>query len=142
LDAYTNVYAGNYPIANDLKNIDCFPINGYVDGMLEETPIEHSLDIKRPLAIRALRRSNTRKRIAEYLFEISPNCSYTSEIAYHIGATSSNVIGALRGMKSRYKEDESLIGLDLVEERSGGKNLRFYALTSFGKDILEEIKSR
>ena len=110
--------------------------------MPEDKIIDRSLNIQRPLAIRALRRSNTRKKIAEYLFEISPNCSYTSEIAYNIGETSSNVIGALRGMKSRYKEDESLIGLNLVEEKNSGKNLRFYALTPFGKEIIETIKNR
>ena len=110
--------------------------------MLNEDNVDGSLNIKRPLAIRALRRSNTRKKIAEYLFEIHPNCSYTSEIAYNIGATSSNVIGALRGMKARYKEDESLIGLNMVEEKSGGKNLRFYAITPFGKEIIETIKDR
>ena len=78
----------------------------------------------------------------EYLFEISPNCSYTSEIAYHIGATSSNVIGALRGIDTRYKEDESLISLQIVEEQSGGKNIRLYRITSFGKEIVETFKQR
>jgi predicted transcriptional regulator with HTH domain len=110
--------------------------------MLENESLVHSLDIKRPLAIRALRRSVIRKKVVEYLYDIDPSCSYTSEIAYHIGATSSNVIGALRGMKSRYRGEESLIGLDLVEEKSEGKNLRFYAITPFGKEIMETIKTR
>ena len=113
-----------------------------VDGMLDENTIDDSFNIKRPLAMRALRRSNIRKKIAEYLFEISPSCSYTSEIAYHVGATSSNVIGALRGMNSRYREDESLIALNLVEEKSGGKNIRLYALTDFGKEIIDSIKTK
>ena len=110
--------------------------------MLGNNNLDGSLDIKRPLAIRALRRSNIRKKIAEYLFDISPSCSYTSEIAYNVGATSSNVIGALRGMNSRYKEDESLVSLNLVEERSGGKNVRLYGITDFGKNIVETIKDR
>jgi predicted transcriptional regulator with HTH domain len=110
--------------------------------MLEDKSLARSLDIKRPLAIRALRRSIIRKKVAEYLCDIDPSCSYTSEIAYHIGATSSNVIGALRGMKSRYRDDESLISLDIVEEKSGGKNLRFYAITPFGKEIMETIRIR
>ena len=84
-----------------------------VDGMQQEgTKLETSPDIKMPLAMRALRRSNIRKKIAEYLFDISPSYSYTSEIAYHIKTTPSNVIGAIRGMESRYREDESLISLD------------------------------
>ena len=101
---------------------------------------EHSVDIQRPLAVRALRRSNIRKKVAEYLFDISPSCSYTSDIAYHIGATSSNVIGAIRGMGSRYKEEESLISLNIIEERSGGKNIRLYRITSFGRDLVDLIR--
>ena len=53
------------------------------------------VDVMRPLVLRALRRSNIRKRIAEYLFEISPSSSYTSEIAYHVKTTPTNVIGAI-----------------------------------------------
>ena len=110
--------------------------------MQNEEHVDRFFNIKRPLAVRALRRSNVRKKIAEYLFEISPSCSYTSEIAYNVGATSSNVIGALRGMSARYREDESLISLELVEEKSGGKNIRLYALTNFGKEIIDTIHTK
>ena len=110
--------------------------------MREDNELEVPLNMKRPLVIRALRRSNVRKKIAEYLFEISPSCSYTSEIAYNVKTTPTNVIGALRGMGSRYKEDGSLLSLDLVEEKSGGKNIRLYGLTPFGKEILESIKEK
>ena len=103
---------------------------------------EISFDMKRPMVIRALRRSNVRKKIADYLFEISPNCSYTSDIAYNVKTTPTNVIGAIRGMGTRYKEDESLIALDLVEEKSSGKNIRLYGLTSFGKDVIESLRER
>jgi len=64
------------------------------DGMSQEEILEISPELKRPLVVRALRRSNVRKKIAEYLFDISPNYSYTSEIAYHVRTTPSNVIGA------------------------------------------------
>ena len=101
-----------------------------------------SLDVRRPLVVRALRRSNVRKKIAEYLFDISPSCSYTSEIAYNVKTTPTNVIGALRGMGSRYKEDESLLSLDIVEEKTGGKNLRLYGLTPFGKEMIESLNRR
>ena len=57
-----------------------------------------SPDTLRPLVIRSLRRSNVRKKIADYLFEISPSGSYTSDIAYNIKTTPTNVIGAIRGM--------------------------------------------
>ena len=115
---------------------------GYVDGMQDKDRLDDSFSVKRPMAIRALRRSNIRKKIAEYLSEISPSCSYTSEIAYNVGATSSNVIGALRGMNSRYREEESLITLEMVEEKTGGKNIRLYALTDFGKEIIDTIHTR
>lgn len=110
--------------------------------MQREEKLEFSLEIKKPLAIRALRRSNVRKRIAEYLFDISPSYSYTSDIAYHVRTTPSNVIGAMRGMQTRYKEEESLLNLDMVEEKSCSNNIRLYGITDFGKEMLKTIKDR
>jgi len=110
--------------------------------MQQESDVESTIDIKRPLVIRALRRSNVRKKIADYLFEISPSSSYTSEIAYNVKTTPTNVIGAIRGMESRYKEEESLLGLGLVEEKRGGKNIKLYGLTPFGKEVIESFKNR
>lgn len=114
-----------------------------MDGMQrEDDKIQTSPDIKVPLAMRALRRSNIRKKIAEYLFDISPSCSYTSEIAYHVKTTPSNVIGAIRGMESRYKQDESLISLEIVEMKNSGKDIKLYGLTPFGREIVESMKTR
>ena len=101
-----------------------------------------SPDTIRPLVIRSLRRSNVRKKIADYLFEISPSGSYTSDIAYNVKTTPTNVIGALRGMSSRYRMDESLLGLNIVEQIEGGKNVKIYRLTDFGKEILQSMKER
>ena len=112
------------------------------DGMPQEKTLETSLELKRPLAVRALRRSNVRKKIAEYLFDISPNYSYTSEIAYHVRTTPSNVIGAIRGMQTRYREEESLLNLDIIEEKQCGKNVKLYSITDFGKEMLKTIKDR
>ena len=120
-----------------MRNIICFSLE--VDGMNSETNENLSKDVHRPLVVRSLRRSNIRKKIAEYLFEISPSCSYTSEIAYNVKTTPTNVIGAMRGMGNRYKEDESLIGLGLVEEKKSGKNIKFYAITPQGKEIVENL---
>jgi len=108
--------------------------------MQERSVINFSRDDKRPLIMRALRRSNVRKKIAEYLFEISPSGSYTSEIAYSVKTTPTNVIGAIRGMQSRYREEESLINLKIVEETTGGKDIKLYKLTAFGKEIVENLK--
>ena len=110
--------------------------------MQSEEEVASTLELKRPIAVRALRRSNVRKKIAEYLFEISPNYSYTAEIAYHVRTTPSNVIGALRGMEERYKEDQSLLNLDIVEEKSCGNNVRLYGITDFGKEMIKTVKDR
>ncbi|UCD14398.1 MAG: hypothetical protein JSW60_03005 [Thermoplasmatales archaeon] len=101
-----------------------------------------SPDIMKPLVIRSLRRSNVRKKIAEYLFDISPSGSYTSEIAYNVRTTPTNVIGAIRGMNSRYRIDESLIYLKIVEQIYSGKNndIKLYKLTDFGKKIIESMR--
>jgi len=107
--------------------------------MLEKIENKENIDLQRPLIIRSLRRSNVRKKIAEYLFEISPSYSYTSEIAYNVKTTPTNVIGALRGMGTRYKEDESLINLNIIEEKNSGNNIRLYGITQYGKDIIEKM---
>jgi len=111
-----------------------------VDGMYDEENEGMSLEVKRPLVMRALRRSSVRKKIAEYLFDINPSCSYTSEIAYHVKTTPSNVIGAIRGMGDRYRVEESLLNLDLVEEKKGGKNIKLYGLTTFGREMIQSLK--
>ncbi len=96
----------------------------------------------RPLVMRSLRRSSVRKKIAEYLFEISPSGSYTSDIAYNVKTTPTNVIGAIRGMNSRYSDDESLIGLNIVEQIEAHKNVKIYSLTDFGKEIVNSMKEK
>jgi len=110
--------------------------------MQDENELEASLDIIRPLVIHALRRSAIRKKIVDYLFDISPSGSYTSDIAYHVKTTPTNVIGAMRGMDSRYREDESLIKLHLVEQFNSGnkKDIKLYRLTEFGKEIAQNFK--
>ncbi len=106
----------------------------------DETVI--SPDVLRPLIVRSLRRSNVRKKIAEYLFEISPSGSYTSDIAYNVKTTPTNVIGALRGMNTRYRDDESLLTLNIVEQLQSSKNVKIYKLTDFGKEILRSMNER
>jgi len=108
--------------------------------MQDDADYSFSKEHRRPLVVRALRRSNIRKRIAEYLFDISPTGSYTSEIAYNVKTTPTNVIGAIRGMGSRYKEEESLISLNLVEQISSKNNVKIYKMTDFGMEIMQSIK--
>jgi len=96
----------------------------------------------RPIVMRSLRRSSVRKKIAEYLFDISPSGSYTSDIAYNVKTTPTNVIGAIRGMNSRYRKEESLIGLNLVEKVESRHNVKIYKLTDFGERIVRDLKDR
>ena len=113
-----------------------------MDGMTSVNDTSISPEIRRPLVIRSLRRSNVRKKIAEYLFEISPSFSYTSEIAYNVKTTPTNVIGAIRGMSTRYKDDDSLLSLNIVEQVETGKNVKIYKLTDFGKEIIQSMRER
>jgi predicted transcriptional regulator with HTH domain len=115
---------------------------GFVDGMHDGENEVISPDILKPLVIRSLRRSSVRKKIADYLFDISPSGSYTSEIAYNIKTTPTNVIGAIRGMNERYRNDESLLSLSLVEQVAGGKHqdIKLYRLTEFGKEIVSSLR--
>jgi predicted transcriptional regulator with HTH domain len=108
--------------------------------MQSETSNAFSKDQLRPLVVRSLRRSNIRKKIAEYLYDISPSGSYTSEIAYNCKTTPTNVIGAIKGMGIRYKKEESLIDLELVEQIKSGKDVKIYKITDFGKEIIDTIK--
>ncbi len=110
-----------------------------VDGMLENDNLNFKYKLNRPLVMRSLRRSNIRKKIVEYLFKINPSSSYTSEIAYSVKTTPTNVIGAIRGMHSRYRKEESLIELNIVEECSENNNIKLYRLTNFGLEIIKNI---
>ena len=107
--------------------------------MLENDNLNFKYKSYRPLVMRALRRSNIRKKIVEYLFKISPSSSYTSEIAYSVKTTPTNVIGAIRGMQSRYRKEESLIDLNMVEECTTTNNIKLYKLTSFGTEIIKNL---
>lgn len=108
----------------------------HMDGMRQTQEVDQSIFVKKPLAMRALRRSCVRKKIADYLFDIGPNGSYTADIAYRIQTTPTNVIGAIRGMDERYKDDESLLNLTIVEEIINEKNTKIYKLTDFGKELI------
>ncbi|MCX6666402.1 MAG: archaellum operon transcriptional activator EarA family protein [Euryarchaeota archaeon] len=111
--------------------------------MQERSNVETVLTAKRPLIMRALRRSKIRKKIADYLFEISPSGSYTSEIAYHTKTTPTNVLGALRGMGTRYKKEESLLTLNIIElVKEENDGIKLYRITDFGREVLESIQER
>lgn len=99
-------------------------------------------DYKRPLIIRSLRRSNIRKKIADYLFDIYPSGSYTSDIAINIKTTPTNVLGAIKGMGTKYREDESLISLKIVERIQSNNDMKIYKITNFGKEIINSFRNK
>ncbi|EMR75288.1 hypothetical protein MBGDF03_01223 [Thermoplasmatales archaeon SCGC AB-540-F20] len=58
----TCVPVDKYPLENTLLKRSCIRFWEQMDGMSEGNNTDYSLDIKRPLVIRALRRSNIRKK--------------------------------------------------------------------------------
>lgn len=108
--------------------------------MQNDRDVTSSINHKKLLVMRSLRRSNIRKKIAEYLFEISPVASYISEIAENIKTAPTNVIGAIRGMDSRYKKEESLMALKLVEKVKSGNDIKLYKITKYGKEIISNLR--
>ena len=77
---------------------------------------------------------------AGYMLKQLPSGSYTSGIAYNVKTAPTNIIGAIRGMESKCREDESLISLKIVERMDSQKDIKLCKLTDFGKEIIESIK--
>jgi predicted transcriptional regulator with HTH domain len=96
-------------------------------------------EIRITLAVRALRKSNIRRRVAEYLCTISPSYSYIAEIARHIKSSSTDVIGVIRGSGVRYREDMSLISLGIIEMKNANGE-KLYRITPFGKKVLDALR--
>jgi predicted transcriptional regulator with HTH domain len=51
------------------------------------------------------------------------------------------VIGAIRGMGSRYRDQESLLSLNIVEQIIGDRDIKLYRLTDFGKELMVSLKN-
>ena len=115
-----------------------------MDKMQDSSRVKVHSNAEELSVARSLRGSNVRKKITDYLFAISPSSSYISEIAYHIRSTPTNVIWAIRGMGSKYRDDGALINLNIVEQTSDGRdnNTKSYRLTDFGKEIIESIRDK
>lgn len=110
-----------------------------MDGMQDRKEVDPKL--VRGLITRSLHRSNVRKKIAKYLFDISPNSTYTSDIAYHTHTAPISVIGVIHGLYFRYRKNESLISLNIVEQINSN-DMKLYRITDFGKEILESTKEK
>ena len=77
-------------------------------------------------------------KVAQYLFDISPHSSYTSEIAQQTNLAPVSVTGSLHG-DSQYRKEASLIHLNLVEKYNTN-NMRLYRMTEFGKEVMKSMK--
>ena len=110
--------------------------------MLKEHSLWSRSSMKKPLAIYSLKRSKLRRKITEYLINIDPSCSYASEIAENVNTSPSYVKGAIHGMGSRFREEDSLLKLNIVELKPAGENLVRFGVTPFGKEIFELVRNR
>lgn len=72
--------------------------------------------------------------VLEYLVSIYPEKSYPSEIARKTDLRSTDVCGALNGLSHRFKRENSLVNLNLVE-KSEKKDVCLYGATKIGCDV-------
>jgi len=81
-----------------------------------------------------LRKSKTRQMVLEYLVSIHPEKSYPLEIARKINLRSTDVCGALNGVSHRFKKENGLVNLNLVEKIEE-KGVFLYGATKLGCKI-------
>lgn len=89
--------------------------------------------------LRSLRRSRVRTEIIMYLYKIYPRASYPAEIARNTGIDSTNILGGLRGMGSRFDESNSLLSQGVVEKIELG-DATYYRLSDRGKALVESLQ--
>ncbi|AFC99481.1 Uncharacterized protein conserved in archaea [Methanocella conradii HZ254] len=80
-----------------------------------------------------------------YLHNVSPRKASAVEIAGSIGASRTSVLGALRGVSTGYREEESLAHFGLVMHEKqvvNGRPVIVYSLTPLGfeeKGLMENV---
>jgi predicted transcriptional regulator with HTH domain len=89
--------------------------------------------------VRSLRRSRVRTEILMYLYKIYPSASYPAEISRNTGIDSTNILGGLRGMSSRFGESSSLLKQGVVEKLERG-DATYYRLSERGKALVEGLQ--
>ncbi|MCK4247511.1 MAG: transcriptional regulator [Methanomicrobia archaeon] len=94
-----------------------------------------------PEVVAPLRKSKVRRMVLSYLVNIYPHYSYPSEIARNTNLRATDVCGVLKGLSNRYKKENSLVDLGLVE-KSGKKNGHFYNATKIGCKIWRLLNGR
>ena len=92
----------------------------------------------------SLRRSKLRYAVLTYLASIYPEPSYPQAIATFLGTRPEDVKGALTGLRNKYDEGLSLVGLGLVEVINHRKKnfLKLYRLTERGVTIYKQLSKK
>jgi hypothetical protein len=91
----------------------------------------------------SLKKSKLRCDVQAYVNSISPEGASSRQIATILGYPERNVIGALIGESLRYKREDSLVGMGLVECREEivqGYPIPMFYSTEAGRDIEDRLK--
>lgn len=106
--------------------------------MEQEVILDSQIKDCDPKLIRSLMRSEVRKLILLYLYDIYPLSSYPAEIARRVNANPINVIGAIKGVKTRYNCSSSLLHLGVISviEDNG---LIFYQISESGIELAKHM---
>ena len=92
-----------------------------------------------PEIIFSLRKSKVRREVLGYLVNVHPNKVYISVISKSTEIGINEVYGALNGVKGRYKKENTLISLGLVDKEI--KNgICLYCATPFGVEVWRSCK--
>jgi predicted transcriptional regulator with HTH domain len=84
---------------------------------------------------RILRKRRIANDTFSYICSIAPGKTTSDDIAYRINASKTSVLGALRGLGTRYKKEESLVhfGLaDFEKKTRGTRIVILYGATTRG----------
>lgn len=93
-----------------------------------------------------LRKSRIRKEVLGFLVSSAPDEINASSISKKLGYALCDVCGVLHGLSPRYKEENSLVALGLVEEmikvRGYSNGITLYRVTDRGKHIYERYYNK
>ena len=87
----------------------------------------------------SLRKSKVRREVLGYLVNVHPNKVYISVISKSTEIGINEVYGALNGVKGRYKKENTLISLGLVDKEIKNGICLYYA-TPFGVEVWRSYK--
>ena len=93
------------------------------------------------LALKLLRRNDARRKVAEYFLIWAPvGAILLRRSILLILYSPLCVIGVIRGMKTRHNENKSFPRSYIAEMKSGGKDIKWYGITPFGREIIAWTK--